>query len=61
MTDYNAALAIDPRRASSLYVRGVLKRKAGDLAGGNADMREAGKLNPEIAESFAPYGLTQAN
>jgi len=61
MTAYNAALAIDPRHAASLYVRGVIKRRMGDMTGGNKDMTEAGKIDPEIAEYYAPYGLTQGN
>jgi tetratricopeptide (TPR) repeat protein len=61
LSDYNAVLAMDPRHASALYMRGVIKRKSGDLAGGTSDMRQAGKINPEIAESFSPYGLSQAN
>jgi tetratricopeptide (TPR) repeat protein len=58
---YNAALAIAPNHATSLYVRGVIKRKLGDIAGGDADIRAAGRIAPEVAESFAPYGLTQGN
>ena len=61
LADYNAALALDPKHATSLYVRGIIKRKLGDTAGGNADIQAAGKINPEVAESYAPYGLTQGN
>ena len=61
LADYNAALAVAPGHDTSLYVRGIVKRKLGDVAGGNTDIQAAGKINPEIAESFAPYGLTQGN
>jgi len=61
LADYNAALALAPNHATSLYVRGVIRRKLGDTSGGDADIRAAGKIDPEIAESFAPYGLTQGN
>ena len=58
---YDAALAITPNHATSLFVRGVIKRKLGNIAGGDADIRAAGKIAPEVAESFAPFGLTQGN
>ena len=61
LADYNAALAVEPNHATSLYVRGVVKRRLGDTAGGDADIKAAGKIDPEIAESFAPYGLTEGN
>jgi tetratricopeptide (TPR) repeat protein len=61
LADYNAALALAPNHASSLYVRGVIKRRLGDVTGGDADIKAAGKIDPEIAESFAPYGLTEGN
>jgi tetratricopeptide (TPR) repeat protein len=61
LATYNAALAQDPKHAASLYVRGVIKRRLGDIVGGNADMAAAGKIDPEIAEYYAPYGLTQGN
>ena len=61
LADYNMALTLAPDHATSLYVRGVIKRKLGDLSGGDADIKAAGKLNPEVAESYAPYGLTQGN
>jgi tetratricopeptide (TPR) repeat protein len=61
LATYNAALALDPKHAASLYVRGVIKRRLGDIIGGNADMVAAGKIDPEIAEYYAPYGLTQGN
>jgi len=50
-----------PNHAASLYVRGVVKRRMGDIAGGDADIKAAGKIAPEVAESYAPYGLTQGN
>jgi tetratricopeptide (TPR) repeat protein len=58
---YDAALAITPNHATSLYVRGVIKRKLGNIVGGDADIRAAGKIAPEVAESFARFGLTQGN
>ena len=38
IADYNAALRLNPKLASSLYGRGLAKLKNGDTNGGNADM-----------------------
>jgi tetratricopeptide (TPR) repeat protein len=48
LADYDAALKIDPKRASSLYGRGMTKLKLGD-ATGNADIDAAKAINPDIA------------
>ena len=52
------ALAIYAKRAPSFYVRGLAKRKAGDTAGGDADVAAAEALDPNIAGIYAKYGVT---
>jgi tetratricopeptide (TPR) repeat protein len=54
--DYDAAVAINPKLASSLYVRGLAKLKLGD-ASGNADIEAAEALDPKIADKYAGYGV----
>ena len=56
VNEYNAALAIDPNRALSLYGRGLARIRNGD-AGGKDDQAAALTINPEVASDFAIYGL----
>ena len=55
--NYSAALLISPNLASSRYGRGVAKLKKQDTEGGNADVSEAKKIEPRIAEEFESYGV----
>lgn len=55
--DANAALAIDSKLASSLYVRGLAKLESGDAAGGNADIAAAKTLDPKIQDTYQRYGV----
>jgi len=57
ITDCSAAAAADPQLASSRYLRGVAKNKAGDVAGGDADIDAARARDPDIAQTFANYGV----
>jgi tetratricopeptide (TPR) repeat protein len=56
MASYNAALAADPKIASSLYMRGIIKRGMGD-ASGDADIAQALALDPKISGTYAGYGV----
>jgi tetratricopeptide (TPR) repeat protein len=57
MTDYEAALILDPKLAGSLYGRGLAKTRKGDRTGGAADMTAAKAIRGDIADEFARYGL----
>jgi predicted aspartyl protease/tetratricopeptide (TPR) repeat protein len=66
LADYDAALAKNPKQASSLYMRGWAKRAsttAGSEAdkavatGFAADMAAAKAIDPDVADQFTPYGL----
>jgi tetratricopeptide (TPR) repeat protein len=57
IADYDAALKIDPRKAASLYGRGIIKLRKGDAAGGEADIAAAKTAQKDIAEEFAKYGV----
>jgi tetratricopeptide (TPR) repeat protein len=56
--DFNAALNVDPKLAGALYMRGVIKRRNGDTAGGNADIAAATEQNVTIAANFADIGVS---
>jgi len=57
IADYDRLLSFRPKQASSLYGRGIAKRKSGDVRGGDADIAAAKDIEPTIAEVFAEYGV----
>ena len=52
LADFDAALKLNPRCASSLYGRGVAKRAKGDRRGADADIAEAMRLQPDVAQTM---------
>jgi tetratricopeptide (TPR) repeat protein len=58
LADYDAALAKNPRMEEALYGRGRAKQLAG-LDGGSAaaDIAEARRIDPNVAEDLAARGL----
>jgi tetratricopeptide (TPR) repeat protein len=58
ISDYDAALKLDPSKAWTLYGRGLAKTKKGERAGGDADIGEAIKIVPKIAEAYVEIGIT---
>ena len=57
IADFSSALRLDPKLASSLYGRGLAKRKKGDSSGGDADVAAATGIDPNIGADFARYGV----
>jgi tetratricopeptide (TPR) repeat protein len=57
IADYDAALRINPRQASSLYGRGIAKIRGGDVAIGERDISAAKALQSNIADEFATLGI----
>ena len=55
--DYDRALAAHARTASTLYMRGIVKRRLGDHAGADLDFSDAMELDGGISRTFAAYGL----
>jgi tetratricopeptide (TPR) repeat protein len=56
VSDYEAALRIDPKLAFALYGRGLARLKNEDAAG-EADLTAAKALQSDIAEEYARYGI----
>lgn len=56
--DYNVALTASRSPADWHYGRGVAKIKSGNPSEGNADIAEAIKRDPRIAEKMARVGVT---
>ena len=48
IADFNQAIHLDPANAAAYYVRGLVKLKKGDTAGGIGDIARARQLNPAI-------------
>jgi tetratricopeptide (TPR) repeat protein len=56
IADCDAALAGKPKLASSLYIRGLARRRTGD-AGGADDIANAALIDPRVAQTYAAYGV----
>jgi tetratricopeptide (TPR) repeat protein len=54
---YDKVLATDGRYPTSLFGRGLAKKRLGDEAGATRDMTAAAKLQPDIATEFLGYQL----
>jgi len=52
LADFEAGLILNLRRPSSLYGRGLAKRAKGDARGADADVAEAMRLQPGVAETM---------
>jgi tetratricopeptide (TPR) repeat protein/predicted aspartyl protease len=55
---YDAALKIRPKNAWTLYGRGLAKLKKNDRSGGEADIAEAVKIAPSVADAYKRMGLS---
>ena len=55
--DYDAALKLNPKQASSLYGRGIAKLRSGSSAAGNSDIAAAKAINPASPTSLAAMGF----
>jgi tetratricopeptide (TPR) repeat protein len=59
VADYSAALETSPRQVSSLFGRGIAKKRS--KADGAADLSLAKSLDPDIAKEFAKYGVSECS
>lgn len=57
LKDCSTAISRSPKSANALFGRSMVRRKAGDKVGGDADMAAAVKLNPDIAKVMAKLGM----
>lgn len=57
IADYDAALNLDPKKAYSLYGRGVAELQKGNTTARNTDIAAAKSRQANVAEEFAKYGI----
>jgi tetratricopeptide (TPR) repeat protein len=57
IADYNAALKLSPKLASSLYGRGLAEQAAGHASRSTEDISAAQKLDPKIVAESKGYGV----
>src|SRR6185295_8355959 len=57
IAEYDAVLKIEPNKVSSLYGRGMAKRRKNEFASGNVDINAARAARPAVTAEFARYGL----
>jgi tetratricopeptide (TPR) repeat protein len=57
IASYDEALRLRPDFANSLFVRGIAKRRLGDLTGGDADLKAAEAAAPAILKQYADLGV----
>ena len=57
IADCNAALAINPKMASSLYSRGLAERMKGDKAASDVDIAAAKAIQSDIDSQYAKWGV----
>jgi tetratricopeptide (TPR) repeat protein len=57
LADYDMVLKVYPRSASTLYMRGAVKRRLGDTAGGDADLAKASNLDRGVETLWAGRGV----
>ncbi|MCC7267948.1 MAG: tetratricopeptide repeat protein [Caulobacteraceae bacterium] len=56
LRDYNAALTLSPQQAGPLFMRGVLRLKAGD-ANGQDDIEKADRIDRKVRPLYARWGV----
>jgi tetratricopeptide (TPR) repeat protein len=62
LSDYNQAIALDPKVATAYYNRGLLKEdKLNDIQGALADYNQAISLNPQDDRAYANRGILKKN
>lgn len=58
IADYNESLKLDPKAALALYSRGLARIRLNQTAQGEAEMAQAAKMQPGVADQFNRLGIT---
>jgi hypothetical protein len=57
LADANAVLGRSPGQTQTLLLRGVIRKRMGDTAGGAADLADALRRQPGLAREYRLYGV----
>ncbi|RYE04151.1 MAG: DUF3857 domain-containing protein [Sphingomonadales bacterium] len=57
LADLDAALEVSPDQSASLFMRGVVRRRTGDIKGGDKDLAAARLLWPVTDAEYARWGI----
>lgn len=57
LAEYSKALSKQPRQSASLYGRAIIEERKGNQVAATGDLLAAIKLNPDVQEEFARYGM----
>jgi tetratricopeptide (TPR) repeat protein len=55
---YDRAIALNPKQAASLYMRGIARRRLGKVAEGDADIAAAKAIQAKVDQEFIEAGVT---
>jgi tetratricopeptide (TPR) repeat protein len=58
LQSYDASLSSRSDNPDAQFMRGLTKKKLGDAAGGEADLKAASRADSKIAEIYAGYGVS---
>jgi tetratricopeptide (TPR) repeat protein len=58
IADFDESLRRRPQSATTLFGRGVARRRSGDVAAGDADIAAARKIDPSVDGFYARRGVT---
>jgi tetratricopeptide (TPR) repeat protein len=56
-SDYSEAVGTQPNLASSLFGRGIARKRLGNAISAKADIAAATLIDPKIADTYAAYGV----
>ncbi|HEX4158930.1 MAG TPA: tetratricopeptide repeat protein [Rhizomicrobium sp.] len=57
LSEFNAALSNHPNAAASLFMKGIVERRMGEVSGGNTDIAAAEALDGHLQNSYAQFGI----
>ena len=57
LADLDAVIDNDPNMASSLFLRGVIRKRTGNAAGSATDLMAARTINPRVDHVYARFGI----
>lgn len=57
ISDFDAAIKLNPDLGPTFFVRGIAKRRKGDIEAGDSDIATARRMVPGIDQQYAKFGI----